>query len=130
MSAADLGLAALACVGATVLLLLLADAFVPDGRMNVLAAIAAAGVAVALGLELLSISLYVLSAFMRQEERSQEAGLKYLLIGGFATGFLLYGMALLFGATGTTSIPAITRALPALGGDDLLLAVAGIALIL
>ena len=50
-----------------------------------------------IGIELLSIALYILSAFLREEERSQEAGLKYLLIGGFASGFLLYGMALLYG---------------------------------
>ena len=43
-----------------------------------------------IGVELLSIALYILSAFLRQEERSQEAGLKYLLIGGFASGFLGY----------------------------------------
>ena len=80
--------------------------------------------------ELLSISLYILAAFLRQQEGSQEAGLKYLLIGGFASGFLLYGMALLYGATGSTSIPRITAALGHLGGDNLLFASVGIALVL
>src|SRR3979411_2007782 len=50
-----------------------------------------------IAIELLSISLYILSAFLRQQETSQEAGLKYLLIGGFASGFLLFGLALLDG---------------------------------
>jgi len=80
--------------------------------------------------ELLSISLYILAAFLRQQEGSQEAGLKYLLIGGFASGFLLYGMALLYGATGSTSIPRITAAMGHLEGDNLLFASVGIALVL
>ncbi|HET9847085.1 MAG TPA: NADH-quinone oxidoreductase subunit N [Candidatus Dormibacteraeota bacterium] len=60
-----------------------------------------------LGIELLSICLYVLSGFARTEQRSQESALKYLLLGGFATGFLLYGMALIYGATGSTSLRGI-----------------------
>ena len=60
-----------------------------------------------LGIELLSICLYVLSSFARTAQRSQEAGLKYLLLGGFASGFLLYGMALIYGATGSTSLRGI-----------------------
>jgi NADH-quinone oxidoreductase subunit N len=60
-----------------------------------------------LGIELLSISLYVLSGFARTAARSQEAALKYLLLGGFATGFLLYGMALIYGATGSTTLRGI-----------------------
>ena len=87
-------------------------------------------VTIFIAVELLSISLYVLSAFLRQQEASQEAGLKYLLIGGFASGFLLYGMALLYGGTGSTSLPRISAALPHLGGESLLLSVTGIALVL
>jgi NADH-quinone oxidoreductase subunit N len=60
-----------------------------------------------LGIELLSISLYVLSGFARSAKRSQESALKYLLLGGFATGFLLYGMALIYGATGSTTLRGI-----------------------
>jgi NADH-quinone oxidoreductase subunit N len=60
-----------------------------------------------LGLELLSLSLYVLSAFNRAKPVSGEAGMKYLLLGGFASAFLLYGIALTFGATGTTNLSAI-----------------------
>jgi NADH-quinone oxidoreductase subunit N len=218
LSSADLGLTALVIPAGTVLVLLLADAFVPDGRKATLAPLAALGVALAaltalvaaaaglgdpgsathyfndtivvdgfalffqllfLGLallvlmiarpyldrrgiqkgefyilliasltgmmllvaatnlvtifvavELLSISLYILAAFLRQREGSQEAGLKYLLIGGFASGFLLYGMALVYGATGSTSIPRITANLGHLAGDNLLFASVGIALLL
>lgn len=60
-----------------------------------------------LGLELLSLSLYVLAAFNRARETSAEAGMKYLLLGGFASAFLLYGIALTFGATGTSNLSAI-----------------------
>jgi NADH-quinone oxidoreductase subunit N len=60
-----------------------------------------------LGLEVLSVSLYVLAGFNRNNIRSNEAGLKYFLLGAFSTGFLLYGMALTYGATGTTKISKI-----------------------
>lgn len=58
-----------------------------------------------LGVELLSIPLYVLAAILRNRRASVEAGLKYFLLGAFASCFLLYGIALLYGACGTTSIP-------------------------
>jgi NADH-quinone oxidoreductase subunit N len=64
-----------------------------------------------LGVELLSIPLYVLAAFLRDKRRSVEAGLKYFLLGAFASGFLLYGIVLLYGATGTTSIPQMVTIL-------------------
>ncbi|HEV1998708.1 MAG TPA: NADH-quinone oxidoreductase subunit N [Candidatus Dormibacteraeota bacterium] len=83
-----------------------------------------------IGIELLSIALYVLSAFLRQEERSQEAGLKYLLMGGFASGFLLYGMALIYGATGSTSLTSIARALHGVSGDSQVFGIAGIGLVM
>ncbi len=60
-----------------------------------------------LGLEVMSVSLYVLSGFNRENIKSNEAGLKYFLLGAFSTGFLLYGMALIYGATGTTRIAKI-----------------------
>ena len=60
-----------------------------------------------LGLEVLSISLYVLSGFFRGQLRSNEAGLKYFLLGAFSTGFLLYGIALIYGVTGTTNVARI-----------------------
>ena len=54
-----------------------------------------------LGLETMSISIYILAGMMRDNRRSAEAALKYFLLGAFATGFLLYGIALLYGATGS-----------------------------
>jgi NADH-quinone oxidoreductase subunit N len=60
-----------------------------------------------LGLEVMSVSLYVLAGFNRANRKSNEAGLKYFLLGAFSTGFLLYGMALTYGATGTTRIATI-----------------------
>jgi len=60
-----------------------------------------------LGLEVMSVAFYVLAAFMRRRTESNEAGMKYFLLGAFATGFLLYGIALLYGTTGTTNISLI-----------------------
>ncbi len=64
-----------------------------------------------LGLEVLSISLYVLAGLFRNQLRSNEAGLKYFLLGAFSTGFLLYGVALIYGATATTKLAGIAQAL-------------------
>ncbi len=66
-----------------------------------------------LGLEVLSISLYVLAGLFRNQERSNEAGLKYFLLGAFSTGFLLYGVALIYGVTGTTNVADIGQYLAA-----------------
>lgn len=60
-----------------------------------------------LGLETLSIALYVLAGLSSMERRSQEAALKYFLLGAFASSFLLYGIALIYGATGTTHLSGI-----------------------
>src|SRR5213593_1209748 len=68
-------------------------------------------VTVFLGLELLSISLYIMCVFARTDFRSQEAAAKYLLVGGFASAFVLYGMALVYGGAGTTVIPEIAQRL-------------------
>jgi len=57
-----------------------------------------------LGLEVMSVALYVLAGFFRGQLRSNEAGMKYFLLGAFSTGFLLYGVALLYGVTGTTDL--------------------------
>jgi NADH-quinone oxidoreductase subunit N len=81
-----------------------------------------------LALELLSIPLYVLAAFARPRVESEEAGLKYFLLGAFSTGFVVYGIALVFGATGSTSLSAIVRAASATA-EPVLIAV-GAALIL
>ncbi|MBW3535665.1 MAG: NADH-quinone oxidoreductase subunit N [Gemmatimonadetes bacterium] len=60
-----------------------------------------------LGLEVMSIAVYALTAFNRRDRRSAEAGLKYFLLGAFSTGFFLYGIALTYGATGSTNLLAI-----------------------
>ncbi len=60
-----------------------------------------------LGLEVMSICLYVLAGFFRNQVRSNEAGLKYFLLGAFSTGFLLYGIALIYGVTGSTKLAEI-----------------------
>lgn len=63
-----------------------------------------------LGLELMSLCLYVLAGFFRDRPESHESALKYFLLGAFASGFFLYGVALLYGATGTTSLPGLAAA--------------------
>jgi len=78
-----------------------------------------------IGLETMSVCLYVLAGIIKEEKTGAEASLKYFLLGAFSTGFLLYGMALLYGATGTTSLPAIAAA----ASSDLLF-VAGAGLLL
>ncbi len=65
-----------------------------------------------LGLELMSICFYILAGFARKHVAANEASLKYFLLGAFATGFLLYGIALIYGTTGTTNILAIARQYP------------------
>ena len=63
-----------------------------------------------LGLELMSIGVYALAGFNRRDRRSAEAGLKYFLLGAFASGFLLFGIALVYGATGSTNVHAVAEA--------------------
>lgn len=77
-----------------------------------------------LGLETLSIPLYVLAAIARGDLRSQEAGMKYFLLGAFSTVFFLYGLALIFGAAGSTSLARVASA--AGTGSPLLLAGIGL----
>src|SRR5262245_11404612 len=70
-------------------------------------------------LELLSIPLYVLCASARREERSLESGLKYLIIGSVGSATLLYGFALLYGASGSTDFSGIAKSLgPGGNGND------------
>lgn len=61
-----------------------------------------------LGLETMSVSVYVLTGMWGSSIRASEAAMKYFLIGAFATGFLLYGIALIYGATGSTNLSQIT----------------------
>jgi NADH-quinone oxidoreductase subunit N len=67
------------------------------------------------GLELQSLSAYVLASFMRRDLRSAEAGLKYFILGALASGILLYGISLLYGFTGTTQFGGIADAVQANG---------------
>jgi NADH-quinone oxidoreductase subunit N len=64
-----------------------------------------------LALEVLSLPLYVLAAFARRDDASQESGLKYFLLGAFSSAFLLYGIAMMYGAVNTTSISGISSAI-------------------
>jgi NADH-quinone oxidoreductase subunit N len=76
-----------------------------------------------LGLELMSLALYILVGFRRTRLESSEAAMKYFLLGAFASGFLLYGIALLYGATGTTHLGRIGQFLmdsPAMGNPLLM----------
>ena len=85
-----------------------------------------------LGLEILSLSLYLLAASNRDREQSQESGLKYFILGGFSSAFFLYGVALIFGSTGSTKISGIGQVLSgsiSIGNSDAMLLV-GIGMLL
>ena len=112
-------LTALGTAGAGVLL---ADAYVrrtrlPAGEYYTLVLLCTVGamlmaasrnlIVLFVGLEVLSLPLYVLAALARRSTRSQEAGLKYLLLGAFATAFFVYGVALVYGAAGTLDLSAL-----------------------
>ncbi|HUN57246.1 MAG TPA: NADH-quinone oxidoreductase subunit N [Candidatus Binataceae bacterium] len=93
---------------------------------------AAAGdlIIIFLGLETMSIAVYALAGFMRRDVRSNEGGLKYFILGAFSTGFLLYGIALIYGATGTIQLNPLRAALSAyMATNPLLLLGVGMLLI-
>ncbi len=134
-------------IAASVLLVsLLTDQFIRDTpndgpEVYALYLVAAAGgivmasandlIVLFLGLETLSLALYVLAASNRRSDESAESGLKYFILGGFASAFFLYGIALVYGGTGTTNIGEMVVAMgntPA--GDNDALVLAGIALLL
>ena len=77
----------------------------------VILAQAASLVTIFLGIETMSIGVYVMCALRRTSRRSNEAAVKYFIVGAFATGFLMYGMALLYGASGTLSLVNMQAAL-------------------
>ena len=91
----------------------------PAGEFHALLLFATAGmmlmasagdlVIVFLGLEILSIATYVLAGFRRTDTRSNESSLKYFILGSFASAFLLYGIALIYGATATNTLPGTTN---------------------
>ena len=82
-----------------------------------------------LGLELMSVAVYVLAGFDRRRARSAEAALKYFLLGAFASGFLLYGIALVYGATGTTNLGLIGTQVSVMSKPSVML-LAGLALLI
>jgi NADH-quinone oxidoreductase subunit N len=82
-----------------------------------------------LGLEVMSISLYVLAGFLEGRPQAGEASMKYFLLGAFASGFFLYGIALVFGATGSTNLDRIAAVVSADGGREPMLLI-GFALLL
>ncbi|TMA64282.1 MAG: NADH-quinone oxidoreductase subunit N [Deltaproteobacteria bacterium] len=81
-----------------------------------------------LALEIMSVAVYVLVGMLRREVRSNEASLKYFLLGAFATGFLLYGIAFFYGATGSTRLDVVAQAVARDGLTPFLLL--GLALVL
>ena len=86
-------------------------------------------IVVFLAIELMSLSLYVLSGLFKGRRQAGEASMKYFLLGAFASAFLLYGIALLYGATGTTNIDRIAAAAAAAPHDTLLIAGLGLLLV-
>jgi NADH-quinone oxidoreductase subunit N len=136
---------AITVCSALVLTALLASRYLPQERLDgpefyVLAMISTSGawlmgsandlIVVFLGLEILSLPLYVLAAFHRGRVRSGEAGMKYFILGSFSSAFFLYGVALVYGAVGTTSLAGIAAFLSShvLPSNGVLLA--GMALLL
>jgi NADH-quinone oxidoreductase subunit N len=133
-------LADLIALGTAGVGVLLADAYVrrvrlPAGEYYALLLLSTTGamlmaasrnlIALFLGLEVLSLPLYVLAAIARRSARSREAGLKYLLLGAFATAFFVYGVALVYGAAGTLDLGLLGAAPPSplLGGGLALLTI-------
>lgn len=93
-----------------------------------LMAVAGDLIVVFLALELLSIPLYVLAGIARLRPQSEESAMKYFLLGAFASGFLVYGIAIVFGALGTTDLEGIVRSLAGSSSPSMLMI--GIAMIL
>ena len=83
-----------------------------------------------LGIELMSVSVYVLAGLDRRSARAAEGALKYFLLGAFSTGFLLYGIALVYGATGATHIATIGERILAAGAPVSPMLIVGVALLL
>jgi NADH-quinone oxidoreductase subunit N len=135
-------LALVVILGAAVSLLLAVDYVhargLELGEFNVLLLAATSGmlimatandlIVIFLGLEVLSLSLYILAAFNRRDTLSLEAGIKYFLLGVFASAFFLYGIALVYGATATTNLTRLAAfvAQNPIGGNVLLQSGAGL----
>jgi NADH-quinone oxidoreductase subunit N len=65
-----------------------------------------------ISLELMAVSVYILVGYFRRDQKSNEASMKYFLLGAFSTGVLLYGISMVYGLTGSTNLAAIAEALP------------------
>ncbi len=130
---------------ATILLLLLSVGYLPRqgvaaGEYYALVLFATVGMmlmaagtdllVIFLALELMSLSLYVLAGSLRTRPEGNEAALKYFLLGAFASGFFLYGIALLYGATGTTNLARLGTALAVPGAARDPMVLAGLAFLL
>jgi NADH-quinone oxidoreductase subunit N len=83
-----------------------------------------------LGIEIMSVAVYVLAGLNRRSEKSAEGALKYFLLGAFSTAFLLYGIALVYGATGTTNLTLIGTRVAQVGLSSNAMLVVGIALLI
>jgi len=77
-----------------------------------------------IGLELQALSIYVLTGFLKNDARSNEASLKYIILGAFSSGIILYGMSLFYGLTGTTDLSVMTTTLLTLDLSDPMLVLA------
>ena len=132
---------------AVALFSLMADGYVQRERLggpeiHVLALLSASGgllmayandlLVLFLGLEILSIALYVMAGFHRRRSESGEAAMKYFVLGAFSSAIFLYGVALIYGATGTTRLDQVNATLTAMlaGNADRKLALAGMALMI
>ncbi len=82
-----------------------------------------------LGLELQALAIYVLVGFLRQDPRSNEAALKYVILGAVSSGIFLYGLSLIYGLTGTTQLAGIAAALAQVDATDPMLVMATIFLV-
>src|SRR5688572_33153843 len=90
--------------------------FSPLGMMILISA--SSFLTVYLGLELMSLCLYALVAMNRDSAHATEAAMKYFVLGALSSGLLLYGMSMVYGATGTLAIPEVARIVGELGGKD------------
>ena len=77
-----------------------------------------------LAIELLSVPLYVLSGFARPEKSSEESAMKYFILGAFSSAFLVYGIAIIFGSTGTTNMAGVAQSIAGNQADLTLLTIA------
>lgn len=75
-----------------------------------------------IALEMISVPLYLLTGFLKKSQASAEAALKYFLVGGVSAAFLLFGLSLIYGVTGTTSLRDLAQSAPAVTADPLFLA--------